>query len=114
MNQLWIELHGTMARCWRPQNHEHEDRTPSVGVWSRKNKAKCFVCDARPLSTVDLVMSVLGLDTYKALLWLDKHFPLPQVPKGKHLVKRTQGSCSVRVGITGNRLEWLVRSGFFA
>lgn len=112
MDRLGIELHGSMARCWRPDNHQHGDRTPSVGIWRRRNKAKCFVCDARLLSTIDLVMSVLGHSTYEALRWLDKIFQLPRVPKGKHLVKRSQES-PFRVGVTGNRLEPLVRSGLF-
>lgn len=35
----------TAAHCWRPDAHEHGDRTPSVWFSRRSNKGKCFVCD---------------------------------------------------------------------
>ena len=111
---LGLERQGQMVRCWRPDHHQHGDRTPSASVWHRKNKVRCHVCDARALSTVDLVMSVLGLDTYHALLWLDQHFQLPSVLKGKHLVERVHAGSFGRVGVTANRLEPLIRSGLFA
>jgi hypothetical protein len=108
---LGIERHGSMLRCWRPENHQHADRTPSVGIWRRRNKARCFLCDPKPLSPVDLVMSLLNVDAYAALLWLDARFGLPRIPKGKHLARRQR--VHGRVGVNG-RLEAVVRSGLFA
>jgi hypothetical protein len=108
---LGLEVHGSMLRCWRPENHQYGDRTPSVGIWRRRNKARCFLCDPKPLSPVDLVMSVLGVDVYTALLWLDARFGLPRIPKGKHLARRQR--VHGRVGVNG-RLEPVVLSGLFA
>jgi hypothetical protein len=101
-----------MVRCWRPERHEHEDRTPSVSIWPKKNLVRCFGCN-ETFSTIDLVMSVLGLATYRALLWLDERFHLPHVPvpKGKHLSR--PAPAPFRVGVNG-RLEPLVCSGFYA
>lgn len=110
---LSLERRGRMIRCWRSENHAYGDRTPSVGIWRRKNRVKCFVCDAKALSPIDLVMSVLSLDCYHALLWLDARFGLPHVPKGKHIARRSQAGLSGRVGVNG-RLEAVIRSGLFA
>jgi hypothetical protein len=112
--KLGLEIHGSMIRCWRPENHQFGDRTPSVGIQTRANRVKCFVCPGKRLSTVDLVMSVQGLSIYEALLWLDAHFYIPRVPKGKKLALRSKGIPSCRVGISGSRLEPVIRSGIFA
>jgi hypothetical protein len=112
--KLGIERHGNMLRCWRPDNHQHGDRTPSVGIQRRANRVTCFVCDRRRLSTIDLVQSVLGCETFDAVLWLDLAFgPLPRIPNGKHLLRREQTSWRGPVGLAG-RLEPLIRSGLFA
>ena len=103
-----------MLRCWRPEAHQHGDRTPSVGIQRRANRAKCFVCDPKRLSTIDLVQSVLGIDTFDALCWLDHEFgPLPRIAKGTHLMRRERASWRGPVGL-GGRLEPLVRSGLLA
>lgn len=65
----------------------------------------------RPLSPVDLVRSVLALDTYAALLWLDARSGLPSIPKKRHLSRRQH--VSGRAGVNG-RLEPVVRSGLLA
>ena len=110
---LELEVVAGMIRCWRPQNHQNGDRTPSVGIDRRCNRAKCFVCDLdrRQLSTIDLVQSVLGMDTVNALRWLAQRFAVPMLPKGRHLVDRTVAS--YRVGLSGSPLEPLVRCGLF-
>jgi hypothetical protein len=53
---------GGMWRCWRTENHNHGDRTPSMSIVPGHNRVKCFVCDRRSLSTVQLVMDHEGLD----------------------------------------------------
>jgi hypothetical protein len=110
--QLGLKIYGRMIRCWRPENHQHGDRTPSVGIDLRRNRVRCFVCDARLLSTIDLVQSALGLDTYEALLWLAARFDIPSIAKGKHLVSRSKNSHG-RVGVSANPLEAIVRSGLW-
>lgn len=113
VDKLGLDRQGGMIRCWRPANHQHDDRTPSVGIHGRKNRVKCFVCDGRSLSTVDLVASVLGLGIFEALLWLDQHFKIPALPKGRHLKHRSGGITRLPVGLSGNWLEEIVRSGLW-
>ena len=110
---LGLEIVGKSIRCWRPDNHQHADRTPSVGIWHSKNRVKCFVCDPLPLSAVDLVQSCLKLDTYSALKWLDQRFEIPRLARGRHLCVKSKGSAPYRVGTTGSRLEAVVRSGLW-
>src|SRR5712691_4768961 len=83
--ELGLEVLGNMVRCWRPERHQHEDRTPSVGLHIRRNTARCFVCDPRSLSTIDLVMSVQGASVKSAARWIAERFQVPGLPKGKHL-----------------------------
>lgn len=111
---LGMEIIGKQIRCWRPENHQHGDRTPSVGIHFQRNRVKCFVCDPRWLSVVDLVQSRVNLDTYGALKWLDTRFEIPRIPSGKHLSEKSKGVAPFRVGTTGNRLEAVVRSGLWS
>src|SRR5262249_28282336 len=55
-----------------PENHKHGDRTPSVGIHERRNWVMCFVCDARTLSSIDLVMSVLQVERHAAVQWISE------------------------------------------
>lgn len=73
---LGIQVHGKAAQCWRASNHAHGDHHPSLG-FTLKNRFRCFVCDARAGSNIDLVMKVLGCDLRAALQWIEKHFPVP-------------------------------------
>lgn len=112
-DRLGIERCGAMWRCWRPNNHKHADHTPSVSVWRRKNRVRCFNCDGRTLSTVDVVQSVRRLDVFAALLWLDENFgPLPRIEKKR----RNQDSSSHWYGPAGKggRLEAVILSGLLA
>jgi hypothetical protein len=43
---LGLAISGNMVHCWRLENHQNGDRTPSVGLHVRKNTAKCFVENA--------------------------------------------------------------------
>ena len=66
-----------MARCWRVDNHKHDDRNPSLGLDTRKDRWRCFVCDGRSASTVDLVMGVRGCTVTEALRKMMEHFTAP-------------------------------------
>jgi len=111
---LGLRLAGNMVHCWRPENHKNGDRTPSVGLQQRRNKAKCFVCDALPLSPIDLVMSVLRLDDLReAGQWFTSRYDVPAAPKGKHIEHSERWPERFRVG-TGSAVEMLVRSGIWA
>lgn len=112
--QLGLRFAGTMVHCWRPENHQFGDRTASVGLLQRRNIAKCFVCDARTLSTIDLVMSVLRLDFPAALQWITSRYKVPPVGKGKHIHHKGRWPETYRVGASGSALEMLIRSGIWA
>ncbi len=111
---LELEIAGKMVRCWRPERHKQGDRTPSVGLNIRANTARCFVCDSRSLSTIDLVMSIRNIDMLSAALWIAAHFRVPSLPKGKHLTSHSRWPENFRVGTSDSRLDVLVRSGIWA
>lgn len=111
---LGLRISGKMVRCWRPERHKNEDRTPSVGLNIRANTARCFVCDSRSLSTIDLVMSIRSIDILPAARWIAAHFQVPSLPKGKHLATHSRWPENFRVGTRDSRLEVLVRSGIWA
>ena len=72
---LGLEIAGPgSARCWRKANHARADRDPSLGLDTTANRYKCWVCDPRAASTVDLVMACRGLDLATALDWFATHF----------------------------------------
>lgn len=111
--ELGLRVSGQMMHCWRHEQHQHGDRTASVGFIKRTNKGKCFACDDLPFSNVDLVMNVLGCSTIQAIQWIAARFPVPTIPKGRHLKHREQLQPFSRVGL-GGRVENLVRSGLWA
>jgi hypothetical protein len=111
---LGLAVAGNMIRCWRPESHQHGDRTPSVGLHIRKNTAKCFVCDSRPLSTIDLVMNVRRVQLLEAVRWIAACHSIPTIPKGKHLESKQRWPERYRVGVGPSRLEFLVRTGLWA
>lgn len=108
---LGLKLAGNSAHCWRIEHHQHGDRTPSISF--RKNKATCYVCDARPLSTLDLVSAHEKCDLMTAVSWICARFSVPSVPKGKKLIRSERWRAG-RVGVSRFPLEELVRSGKWA
>lgn len=107
---LDIRVLGNAAHCWRPESHEHGDRTPSVWFSRKSNKGKCMVCDRFTWSNIDLVQSVIGCDTAAAVNWIAERFNVPRIPK-----RRPRRSVVVpgRVGC-GSPVQQLMRSGVFA
>ena len=111
--QLGLRIVGKNVHCWRPDNHQHGDRTASVGLQKRGNRAMCFVCDPKALSPIDLVMSVLRLDFRQAVQWITSRYEVPAAPKGKHIARLQRWPERFRVG-TGSAVEMLIRSGIWA
>jgi hypothetical protein len=97
--------------CWFPESHKNGDRTASVGIDERFNKVKCFGCGFRPMGPIDLVMGVQGMTAVEAALWIAERFPVPELPKGKHLTR--QDRPVQRYGFQ-QPIEFLVRSGIWA
>ena len=112
--RLDLRIVRNMVHCWRPENHQHGDRTPSVGLDSRANRAKCFVCDTKRLSPIDLVMSVQGVGSSAAISWLVAHFEIPNLPKGKHVETKQRWPERFRVGTGVSRIGPLIRFGVWA
>jgi CHC2 zinc finger len=69
IQMLGLKQRGKYVHCWHPEKHNHGDRTPSVGIDVRRNKAHCFACGFDH-STIDLVMDVKGMTARQAALWL--------------------------------------------
>ena len=111
---LGLAISSNMVHCWRLENHQHGDRTASVGLHNRKNTAKCFVCDSRSLSTIDLVMNVRKVGLEEAVRWIAGRHSIPDIPKGKHVQSKERWPERYRVGVGASRLEYLVRTGLWA
>src|SRR5689334_22413979 len=94
------------GHCWRIEHHKNGDRTASISF--RKNRATCYVCDPRPLSTIDLVSAHEHLSLMNAVRWICARWDVPSVQKGKFV--RSERWHSGRVGVSGSPLESLVRS----
>src|SRR5262249_26825536 len=84
------------------------------GIQKSKNRVRCFSCDVRSLSVLDLVMSVNGTDLRGAIRWITSKFPVPPTPKGKHLEHAQRWPERARVGTSASRLEFILRSGVWA
>jgi hypothetical protein len=111
--KLGLPVFGTQMPCWRPENHQHNDRTPSVSL-SKKNRACCHVCDApHDFSNVDLVMQILDCSLPDAIMWIANRFDVPCIPRSERPTKpATRIAVVGRVGTCGP-LEYLIRSGFW-
>lgn len=109
---LGLSVSGKAAHCWRIDSHRNADAKPSI-YFNRKNRGCCQVCDARPWSSIDLVMMVEGISPVEAARWIADRFPVPNIAKGKHLAERQRWTPRFRVG-TGDMLENFVLSGLLA
>jgi len=102
---LGMEIVENNARCWRLSNHKHGDRDPSVGLDTRRNKFRCYVCDQRSASTVDLVMAMRALTLSQALQWMQEHFGAPiEVTRSRRATPT----------VTHVTFETIVQSGLWA
>ena len=74
--------------CWRPERHQHGDRTASVGIREINNTVKCLGlgCGVGPIGPADLVAEVRNLDIGAAARWIAERFVVPELAAGKHLL----------------------------
>jgi DNA-binding PadR family transcriptional regulator len=112
-SELGLPVKGYRARCWRLENHRNGDRDPSITFLKKKNRGKCWICDQRTWSTLDLVMLVFDCDLKSAVEWIVERFPVPMARPGKHLGQRQDWNQNYRVGSSYSRLDWLIRSGLW-
>jgi hypothetical protein len=68
--KLGLAVRRRWARC--PEDQGHWAR-----IWMKANRLKCFTCPTRPLTTIDLVMKVLGIDVNQAIKWIAARFTVP-------------------------------------
>jgi hypothetical protein len=108
---LGFEVHNHMMQCFRPEQHQHGDRTPSFTFY-KDNRCQCHCCDPYAYSNLDFVMKVHGdAKPWPAIQWILEHFP--DVPRTKAGRPRGSRDRHVRVGCYGGALESVVRSGLY-
>jgi hypothetical protein len=105
------DIRGDHVSCWRRDQHQHGDRTPSLH-FNKHNRFKCHVCDSRYGSTLDLIQKVRGCDFVMALRWTELHWEVPLAgpgrPAGSHAPLRPY-----RVGY-GSILQPIILSGLYS
>ena len=106
--RLGLEVIGNSAHCWRKSNHNNGDAKPTLGFEIAKNRYKCFRCDARTGSVVDLVMAVLRISLPEALAWLAQNFSIPA-----ELLQTTHSHCDPNAWRKVS-LESIVNCGIWA
>jgi hypothetical protein len=74
-----------LIHCWKPEKHKNGDRTASVSIHKKFNTAKCFGCDSKPQSVIDVVIEARSECLNEAVAWLDANFTIPRIAKRKHL-----------------------------
>jgi hypothetical protein len=109
---LGFDVSNHTMRCFRPENHQHGDRTPSFQFY-KNNRAQCFCCDAHAYSNVDFIKLVLGYDTWTAVRWISARFDVPKAHVGRPRGSRSREK-HVQVGVYGGPLESIIRSGLYA
>lgn len=70
---LGIPAQNGRIRCFRPENHAHGDRTPSVSVWPDRDQFKCWVCADVKGDVIDLVRLARGCSFREALEFLSRN-----------------------------------------
>jgi hypothetical protein len=110
---LELRIDGNMIHCWHDANHQHGDRTASVGIRRANNTVKCFgnECNSKPMGPIDLVADVLGVKPSAAAVWIADRFKVPSIPKGRHIDQALPAG--YRVGFE-DPLELLTKSGLWA
>lgn len=110
--ELGIRVAGAnTAHCWR-EGHQNGDRTPSMS-FSKRNRAKCQVCDPDSKSPIDLVIAYQECSLKEAVTWLCARWPVPTIAKNTKLARRERWATSP-VGFSAFPLEEFIRSGVWA
>jgi len=96
------------GRCVSPN---HEDRTPSMTIYTSDGRFKCFGCGAHG-DVIDLVVLVEGCELWEALVLLGNRYgiDLPGRPESWH--RKQERQKSVRDGLEAIRARSLRRQMF--
>src|SRR5262245_22948524 len=79
---LGLRIWRRRVHCVRPESHSHGDADPSLHLYEKGNRYRCFVCELRG-SNVDLAMRVLGMGVSDAVQWIADRFTVPNVKPGR-------------------------------
>jgi hypothetical protein len=101
----------TTAQCWRTDQHKNGDRTPSMHF--HNNRCRCFVCDGKSMTTIDLVQTHEGCSLFDAIAWICLRFDVPTIAKNQKLARPKRWQIG-RVGAAHFPLEELILSGLWA
>lgn len=72
---LDIDVNRGRCRCFFPQRHAHEDRTPSVSISEERGTFRCWVCDDVRGDVISLVQLKKDCSFIEALNWLMEQYP---------------------------------------
>jgi len=72
---------GKMLRCWRP-GHTTGTARQGMGIDSAQ-QVKCFLCDDRQLSNLDLVAEHEGISLQQAAEWMLTASPCPRQARAR-------------------------------
>jgi hypothetical protein len=78
--RLGLKGDGRKFDCFR-ETHPSDKPRRGLSVNGKTNTLKCFGCNGKPLSTIDLVMEMHGCDVGAAIRWLAGCYP--SVPMAK-------------------------------
>jgi DNA primase len=99
--ELGLDVRGASARCFRPERHKHNDRSPSLSFDLKRNTFKCFVCRDVGGSVIDLVMQVKGVNFREAVEYLAER-------AGMKAAKSKQNGIDPEPKVAGQKDETLV------
>ncbi len=72
-----------LIRCFRPENHKHNDEHPSMHIDRARNRVRCFVCDRAPLDPIDVVRIMRGCGFREAVEFITHRNIGQYVPTSK-------------------------------
>lgn len=87
--ELGLNGDGRVFDCFSG-DHPAGKRKRSLSIHGKSNTMRCFDCDTKSLSNIDLVVQVMGISLGDAIKWIDLHFPgVPQIelkpkPENRH------------------------------
>lgn len=78
--KLGLPGDGRVFDCFR-EDHPRGKRRRALSVHAISNTVRCFDCDKRSLSNIDLVMQVRGCKVGDAVRWIAENFSDRSIPK---------------------------------
>lgn len=86
---LGLRIRHQRVKCFHPEKHAHGDADPSLHLYERRNRWRCFACELRG-SNIDLVIGVQGIAFGEAVRWVAEGFTVPNVKAGRPVGQRAR------------------------